>query len=107
MSSYPSYKFAKRVIPPSLRKLRSNLDTGELTKHGYHLNKTDNARHVALKKAIREDGAATATKRLQLIEVWNKRNHPRRAAIARKDRKWVVKTYASSYHRQLVAQRKD
>jgi len=48
----------------------------ELTKHGYSTRKHPSARHRALFRSVREDGALTVFRRLNLIWIWNSTPDP-------------------------------
>jgi len=82
----------KRVIPP--------LQKGELSKHlpakyrdkGF-FDAPTRARHTAYRKSVAEDGYAATRGRLQAIIVLNKRTNPEVARKARRDYRWVVKTF--------------
>lgn len=74
----------KKVIP--------ELEEGELTKHGYRMNKSASARRRALAKSVKEDGYMTTVHRLIALQVFFKRNKKLKN-IAISDRKWLVKKY--------------
>jgi len=82
----------KRVIPP--------LQEGELSKHlparyrdkGF-FDAPTRARHTAYRKSVAEDGYKTVLGRLQAVAVLNKRTNPEVARKARRDRRWLVKTF--------------
>ena len=87
-------RVVRRRMPVTVqRRIRTTLKKGELTKHGYSIRKSDEARHRALAKAVKEDGALTVYKRLNLLYVWNKNNNPDIARVAKEDMEWVGKTY--------------
>ena len=76
-----------------MRRIRSTVKRGELTKHGYSVHSGDSLRHQALSKSVREDGALTVYKRLNLLYVWNKKRNPAVAKTAREDMEWVGRKY--------------
>lgn len=65
------------------------LKKGELTKHGYHADLSENKRHEALKKARSEYTPLSLFRKLNAVYVLNKNRDKKRAAIFKADAKWV------------------
>ena len=69
------------------------LRKGELKKHGYVYNATEDIRHDALKKAVEEFGALGVYHKLDAIAKLSKRTAPEASKIFRKDREWINTHY--------------
>ena len=64
-------------------------EKGALRRHGYSVKKSEEARHRALAKAIKEYGALSVYRKLNAQYVFRKRYDPRTAAIFKSDAEWV------------------
>mgnify|MGYP000701639980 CR=1 FL=1 len=71
---------------------KGKLEEGELTKHGYHLDKSLIARHRALNKSVKEDGYVTVIRRLNLLRIFNKKNKDKYDLIT-SDMEYLRKKY--------------
>ena len=69
------------------------INTGTLTKHGYHISNTIRSRHIALNRAIREYGHRKIIAKLTYSANVNSRLHPARTRIYREDQQWVSAAY--------------
>lgn len=103
--SRKSYKRSsgKRVkgsrVPPSCirdigsrgkgKKIFKDLRVGSLTKHGYNLSKKYSSRRTSLKKAVREYGTSSVIKKLNILNVYNKRKSPEIVKKVQGDMKFV------------------
>jgi len=87
--------FTQRDIgaPGRGKKIILIREPGELTKHGYSVHKSAKARHAALAKAVREDGASKIWHRLHAQVIYRKRVQPKIRKIFEADRDWVAKKY--------------
>jgi hypothetical protein len=78
-------KYGKRKIIPPLNK-------GTLGKYGYSININMESRHRALRKAIRDLGALSVFRKLNVVATFNK-SRPDIKKIFIKDRDWVRDKY--------------
>lgn len=76
----------KVVIPVVLKP-------GGLSRFGYHAENTDRSRHVALLRAVREEGYLPIIRRLNLIATFNRYKSPRFSRVFKKDQEWLSKRY--------------
>ncbi len=65
------------------------LKKGLLTKHGYHADLSETARHEALQRALGEYSSLSLFRKLNAVYVLNKNRDKKRAAIFKADAKWV------------------
>ena len=79
-------------------RIRAEVERNELRKHGYRMRSKQATRHMALGKAVHEDGGLRVFRRLNLLMVWNKNDDPDLAKIAEKDRDWVKDHYYGTKH---------
>jgi hypothetical protein len=68
------------------------LKKGLLTKHGYHADLAEPARHEALKRALGEFTPVSLYRKLNAVYVLNKNRDKKRAQIFRRDANWVKTT---------------
>ena len=89
--SYISSKCLKKRIQYSKQII---LKQGTLGKHGYHNIKilSDRKRHLALKKAIKELGALSVMRKINILMVFSRRNKEI-SSIYEKDKTWIYKNY--------------
>ena len=64
---------------------------GDLKKLGYSLGKSARSRHTSLKKAVKQYGRLSTSRKLNALAVFNKRRHPQTARKARADRTFIMK----------------
>lgn len=83
----------KKMSVAVQKRIKASLEEEELTKHGYSMSAKVRSRHIALGKAVREDGPTTVYRRLLLLRLWNRDRNPKLAGIADEDAQWVGKTY--------------
>ena len=84
----------KKKMPVAVQKrIKASLEEEELTKHGYSMSAKVRSRHIALGKAVREDGPTTVFRRLLLLRLWNRDRNPKLARIADQDAQWVGNKY--------------
>jgi hypothetical protein len=78
-------------IQPGIGPLRK----GELARFGYISvkNMSENDRHKALDKAIKELGSLSVWRKLNAVYVYNKNTNPLISDIYNEDRNWVKETY--------------
>jgi hypothetical protein len=69
------------------------LRKGELKKHGYMYQNSQEARHTALKKAIQEFGALGVFRKLDAVAKLSKRTVPRASTVFKDDRDWIRRHY--------------
>jgi hypothetical protein len=72
----------------------SLLRRGELKKHGYVYNESEEKRHVALKLAEKEFGALGVYRKLDAVAKLSKRTIPEASRIFAKDREWIKSHYS-------------
>ena len=65
------------------------LRKGELSKHGYTMKETQEHRHTALRKAVKEYGALGVYRKLDAVTKLTTRSIPEASKIYEKDRDWV------------------
>lgn len=65
------------------------LKKGLLTKHGYHADLAEPARHQALRRALGEFTPLSLYRKLNAVYVLNKNRDKKRAQIFRSDANWV------------------
>lgn len=75
------------IIPVTLKK-------GVLTQFGYHSDNTVRSRHIALMRAVREEGYLPIIRRLNLIATFSRYRSPRYTRIFKTDQQWLSKRYA-------------
>jgi len=75
---------------PKLIKIK---ERGALTKYGYAIKKSPQARRRALRKAIKEYGALSVYRKLMAQYVFRKNYAPDQAARFRSDAEWVRDNY--------------
>lgn len=78
------YVYTKQII----------LKKGTLGKHGYHNIKslTNKKRHDALKKAIKELGALSVMRKINILMIFSRKNKEL-SGLYEKDKKWIYKNY--------------
>ena len=92
-------KRGPKMLRATQLRIQADLEEGELRKHGYRMRSKESVRHMALGKAVSEDGGLAVFRRSNLLMVWNKdRARADLARIARKDRDWVKKRYYGKKH---------
>lgn len=64
-----------------------------LVKRGYSHKKSAKARHAALNKTVRAEGALSTLRKVNAIAVYNKRTAPSRARTYRSDVRYLQKKY--------------
>jgi len=69
------------------------LRKGSLSRHGYGTSKSASARHRALAKAVKAEGALAVFRKLNAVMVLNKNTNPSVSAKFKADRNWVKRTY--------------
>jgi len=79
-------------------RIQAELEEDELTKHGYRMRSKESTRHMALGKAVHEDGGLTVHKRLILLYTWNKNKNPKTARLVHQDAEWVKRRYYGTKH---------
>lgn len=84
--SSPSRKDYSKVKIGPLRK-------GSLTRHGYKASKSARARHIALNKAVKAEGALAVYRKLNAVMVLNKNTNPTKSTRFRADRNWIKRKY--------------
>lgn len=83
-------KVAGHYMKKSKPKVRIKVKhPGSLDKYGYSLGKSDLSRHRALNKAVIAYGRTKTLRKVNLLYVYNKNKHPKIAAKARKDVRWL------------------
>ncbi len=60
---------------------------GELTSKGYHIHESEEKRHAALKRSIKEDGYATTVRRINYLH--NVTDDPATKRATESDLKWL------------------
>jgi len=85
--------FGKPGIGPKVIPL---FESGSLTKYGYAIKKSVQARHVALSRAIKKYGALSVFRKLKAQETLRKRTQPKARAIFAADAEWVQAQYSTS-----------
>jgi len=68
-------------------------DEGALTEYGYSPKEPDHARHEALRKAVKANGAGEVVKRLNAIANVTENSQPANSKIYREDEKWVRENF--------------
>lgn len=66
---------------------------GDLARYGYNAHKTQQERHIALKKAIEVYGSLSVFRKLDAIAKLTMRTAPEAHHIFKADRNWVQKNY--------------
>ena len=74
-------------------KLIPIMEKGSLTKYGYSSKKSEQARHVALNKAVEEYGALSVFRKLKAQETLRKRTQPKAREIFASDAEYVRDQY--------------
>jgi len=80
----------KPGIGPKLIEIKR---TGSLTKHGYSIKKSVQARHEALNKAIKDFGALSVFRKLMAQATLRKRTYPKARKVFEEDAGWVRSNY--------------
>ena len=79
------------------RRTRKNLigplKEGQLSKLGYHINRSKTARHKSLRHAVKRYGALSTFRKLQAVGTLTKRTKKSNSRKFIADRNWVRKTY--------------
>ncbi|HVP41509.1 MAG TPA: hypothetical protein VMS95_06120 [Candidatus Krumholzibacteriaceae bacterium] len=75
------------------KRIHANLRKGQLEKYGYAMHLPDEERHEALKRAIAATNPTQVFREINLLEVFNRNNHPDLVQIAIKDKEWIAKNY--------------
>ena len=96
-------RVAKSKVPASCVKdtgkkgkgpeLIGKLKQGDLTKHGYKLDKTELARHRAIHKAVKEYGKNSVIRKLNALSILMRNTQPNNSKKLRKDMEYVQKTF--------------
>ena len=71
------------------KKIFKDLRVGSLTKHGYNLSKKSSSRRTSLKKAVKEYGTSSVIKKLNVLNLYNKRKSPEIVKKVQGDMKFV------------------
>lgn len=79
----PSHKRSKVRIP---------VTKGKLSKYGYAIHKSQQQRRKSLKRASKEYGPLSVSKKLNVLVIYNKNKHPSLSKKFKKDREWLSKT---------------
>ena len=86
----------RRSKAASTRRSKSRrlfvLKKGLLTRHGYHADLAETARHEALRRALGEFTPLSLYRKLNAVYVLNKNRDKKRAQIFRSDANWVRTT---------------
>jgi hypothetical protein len=69
------------------------LRKGELAKHGYSYKLPENARRIALQKAVQEYGALDTYRKLNAVSKLTLRTSPGASKTFSQDRNWIRRTY--------------
>jgi len=69
------------------------LRKGELNKYGYSVDKSEDDRHAALRKAVVEYGALGVWRKLNAVVNLTTRTIPEASAIYKKDRDWIDRKF--------------
>ena len=80
----------KPGIGPKLIEIKR---TGSLTKHGYSIKKSAQARHEALNKAVKAFGALSVFRKLKAQVTLRKRTQPKAREVFQEDAEWVRSNY--------------
>lgn len=72
---------------PGIGKLRK----GDLITLGYHVSKTETARHRALNKAVRKYGPLSTFRKLNAVMIYSKESS--KSKTFKKDRNWIKKKF--------------
>jgi len=75
------------------QRIKEGLEEGKLKDFGYKMDKSQQARRLALSKAVKVHGAPSVFQSLILLKTWNENQNPELATIAEKDASWVGRTY--------------
>lgn len=62
---------------------------GDLANLGYSVLKSDQSRHIAVKKAVKKFGRILVMQKLVASSNWTKKNYPARSAVYYADMKYV------------------
>jgi hypothetical protein len=73
------------------------LRKGELKKFDYSSSKTDVARHLALRKAVKEFGALGVFRKLLAVSNYTLRTQPTKSRIYKADSEWVKNEFKSVF----------
>lgn len=88
-----TYKRVDLGKPGKGPKLIEIKEKGALTKFGYSIKKSRQARRIALRKAVRKYGALSVYRKLMAQYVFRKNYAPDQAAKFRSDAEWVRDQY--------------
>lgn len=69
------------------------LHHGDLSKRGYSVTKGKTARHRALKKVVRAEGALSTFRKLNAVSTYTKNTSKTKSKTFKRDRNWVKKTF--------------
>ena len=69
------------------------LDKGDLSKRGYSVKKGKTARHRALKKVVKAEGALSTFRKLNAVATYTKNSAKSKSKTFKRDRNWVKKTF--------------
>lgn len=69
------------------------LRKGELKKHGYVYRSSENTRHNALRKAVKEFGPLGVFRKLDAVAKLSVRTVPDASAVFKRDRDWIRRHY--------------
>jgi hypothetical protein len=64
-----------------------------LKRYGYGVYESEKVRHSALTQAVQAYGASSVVKKLNVLMIFNKNNHPALSKKFAKDRDWVSKKW--------------
>jgi len=73
--------------------VKIKVERGKLKKFGYSTDKSEEARHRALAKAVKAYGAGKVWRMLHAQVIFRKNTRDRAYRIFKADRDWVAKTY--------------
>ena len=82
-----------RGLPGKGPKIFGPLRKGELTKHGYHVRKSDEERHRSIRAAVAEFGGLGVYRKLDAVAKLTERSLPSAYRIYKSDRDWVRSTF--------------
>jgi len=99
-SAFPTYSFAKKPVPPELKKIEPK----EGALGGYKLSQSAETRHQHLNREVKQDGAAKTYQRLNYLKVLNK-NKPKNRKVLQADINWMKREHGAQIHRGLQRQR--
>ena len=77
-----------KIVVPALKK-------GKLSKYGYAANSENDARHKALRKALKEYGYAGVIKKLNAVKILSRNTNPRVSSIYASDIEYLQKNHSA------------